>query len=233
MKLPFNHILSGTASTKRPLLIILTHDASCKQPLCMVGDEMVPEEQLHEVIMAQNEHFSTEPVILRVRWDQLQNLMLIDTPGMLLEATDTLKEAELRVIEKIIAQQINQRNTRLIVVLDGLRDYGTDPIVKYLNDVKPGWSDGAIVLVNKCDLNQVRALSILSVEKGTKIVAFLTTVSTHHATGISDGSRVDEASAELPEEHARQRGILHVLGEAEQSGKLCPAYGAHRQQPVV
>ncbi len=117
----------------------------------MLDREHVNPTDLEKRVAAKNTHFSEDATILEVRWMKLMNLILVDTPGVLLNETNNLSQVDLLKIFKIVVQQINEPNTRLIVVLDGLRDCGTDPIEQFLNNTKPNWSEGAIVLVNKCD----------------------------------------------------------------------------------
>jgi GTP1/Obg family GTP-binding protein len=97
MNAPLNIVQEGTG-TRCPLDTTCIHDEACTEPVCeLYGDELLPSQVgknlsvntiftsivAHNKRLGEEDRFSTHPIRLHYRANNVQNMRFVDTPGII------------------------------------------------------------------------------------------------------------------------------------------------------
>ena len=126
--------------TRRPLRVMLQHDASCEEPEIFllrdstIGEERVPASEVRLYIEAENARlarsnaFDEDYVSVRLRSAQAPNLVIIDTPGLLSVPPQTSTKADTSLVqasdklEKMLLAQLTPQR-RICICLEDAADW--------------------------------------------------------------------------------------------------------------
>ena len=107
MNAPLNIVQEGTG-TRCPLDTTCIHDEACHEPVCeLYGEELLPNEigknlsvntifasiVAHNKRLGEEDRFSTQPIRLHYRANNVQNMRFVDTPGII-ETLSTVSSAK-------------------------------------------------------------------------------------------------------------------------------------------
>ena len=158
-----NIVQEGTG-TRCPLDVTCIHDEKCTQPSSdLSGDELdAPGEALsneavfhriteHNKYLANLDKFSTKPLKLVYRAQNVQNMRFVDTPGIISNQSTGKDNRE--DIKAILKKEIAKPNTKLCVLLEAT-EFAKNPIIDFLDeslDGREGWINDAKFLMTKFD----------------------------------------------------------------------------------
>ena len=162
---PLNIVQEGTG-TRCPLDATCIHDISCNEPRCdLSGNELdaahagehLSAHEVFERITAHNrklayeDRFTTEPLRLRYRSKDVQNMRFVDTPGIISNKSTGKDNRE--EIKTILRSAMLVPNTKLCVLLEP-KEFATNPIVEFCDETLGGrenWINKATFLMTKFD----------------------------------------------------------------------------------
>jgi Dynamin family len=191
-----NIVQEGTG-TRCPLDTTCIHDESCLQPKCnLSGSELqgggtgISVEQVfkhitdHNRKLAQEDHFSTEPLHLEYRSKLVQNMRFVDTPGIISNKSTGQDNRE--DIKRILRSELSKPNTKVCILLEP-KEYATNNIVDFCDESlggREGWIGNAIFIMNKFDKqfedsrSGSKANAFFSLYKENRIVPYLASTPT-------------------------------------------------------
>ena len=165
MNAVLNIVQEGTG-TRCPLDTTCIHDRSCTQASCELSGQELQEEfhgtelrmkQVFERItehnrkLAEEDRFSTEPLYLVFRSNQVQNMRFVDTPGII--SNKSTGKDNRKDIEQILRSEMCKPNTKLCVLLEP-KEFATNPIIEFCDTTfghRNNWIDDATFLMTKFD----------------------------------------------------------------------------------
>lgn len=150
MNAVLNIVQEGTG-TRCPLDTTCIHDATCIEPECsLFGNELAqPGHHLtvqdvfqritdHNRKLGYEDRFSTEPLRLLYKANNVQNMRFVDTPGII--STKGLGQDNREDIKRILRNEMGKANTKLCVLLEPkefatttLSTFATKPLVNAMN----------------------------------------------------------------------------------------------------
>jgi len=160
-----NIVQEGTG-TRCPLDTTCIHDESAIEPRCELngeelrtgdgGDKLTMEQVFQSITqhnrqLAAKDTFSTKPLHLVVRSQNVQNLRFVDTPGIISNkgtGTDNRED-----IKEIIVSTMKKPNTKLCVLLEP-KEYATNSIIDFCDETfetRDRWINQSIFLMTKFD----------------------------------------------------------------------------------
>jgi hypothetical protein len=159
-----NIVHEGTG-TRCPLDTTCIHDESCVEPKCDLwgeelqggGREGITVEMVFEKITGHNkmlegiDAFSTKPLHLIFRANNVQNMRFVDTPGII--TTQGTGNDNREDIKTILRSEMQKQNSKLCLLLEP-KEFQTNDIVNFCDETLGGranWTDNAICLMNKFD----------------------------------------------------------------------------------
>lgn len=159
-----NIVQQGTG-TRCPLDTTCIHDESLSSPVCNLrGAELDAEKENisgHEVFrlitevnrkLAAEDRFSTEPLYLEYRANNVQNMRFVDTPGIISTRSETSADNR-EEIKKILKSEMRKDNAKLCVLLEP-KELQTNPIIDFCDDTfghREKWINRATFLMTKFD----------------------------------------------------------------------------------
>mmetsp|Transcript_3279 Transcript_3279/g.8360 ORF Transcript_3279/g.8360 Transcript_3279/m.8360 type:complete len:817 (-) Transcript_3279:296-2746(-) len=164
---PLNIVQEGTG-TRCPLDTTCIHDSSLTQPRCeLSGLELAPDkagtnlstEEVFETITEHNRNlgdedkFSTEPLRLIYRANNVQNMRFVDTPGII--ANQGTGRDNRDDIKGILRDVMKKPNSKLCVLVEP-KEFSTNTIIDFCDETfhsRGEWSKDAIILMTKFDKN--------------------------------------------------------------------------------
>jgi Dynamin family len=163
MNAVLNIVQEGTG-TRCPLDTTCIHDASCIEPNCsLYGEELLkPGENLkvedvferiteHNNRLGSEDRFSTEPLRLIYRANNVQNMRFVDTPGII--STKGLGKDNREDIKLILRNEMRKANTKLCVLLEP-KEFATNDIINFCDETfgeREVWMRDATFLMTKFD----------------------------------------------------------------------------------
>lgn len=170
-----NIVQAGTG-TRCPLDTTCIHDSTKSEPSCELwGDELqesfhgkdLPVDEVfkrinaHTLTLANEDRFSTKPISLVYRANNVQNMRFVDTPGII--ANKSTGKDNREDIKTILRSEMKKTNTKLCVLLEPT-EFATNPIVQFCDESLGGrdkWINDATFLMTKFDkqLEDVRTAS--------------------------------------------------------------------------
>jgi hypothetical protein len=158
-----NIVQEGTG-TRCPLDTTCIHDDALEEPTCdLWGDELAKSGKdltVDEVFKRVTEHnrkldqegrFSTEPLHLVYKANNVQNMRFVDTPGIISNQSTGKDNRE--DIKKILRSEMQKPNTKLCVLLEP-KEFATNPIVEFCDSSLGGrekWICSSTFLMTKFD----------------------------------------------------------------------------------
>ena len=164
LKFPMNVVAEGTG-TRCPLYVSCIHDIGSTEPECeltgcsacaAVPGRITHENVFQRVTIHNRDHvrngFTEEPLRLKVRSEKVQNMFFVDLPGII----TTLGQGEDRrkVIKRILKQEMQQPNTKLLVLLEP-KEFATNSIIDFVDSTlgnRGEWLPKTLFLMTKFDL---------------------------------------------------------------------------------
>eukprot|EP00979_Chaetoceros_neogracilis_P011309 scaffold2751_cov154-Chaetoceros_neogracile.AAC.3 len=164
MSAVLNIVQEGTG-TRCPLDTTCIHDDSLKEPRCdLSGEELISSGDSmsvdtvfkaitsHNKTLADEDRFSTKPLTLIYRANNVQNMRFVDTPGII--TTQGTGKDNRSDIKTILRESMSRPNTKLCVLLEP-KEFSTNQIIDFCDDTFPHppreWMDGSIFLMTKFD----------------------------------------------------------------------------------
>lgn len=159
-------MFSKGTGTRCPLDTTCVHDENLTEPRCeLSGDELELDGNgegmsvdavfraitNHNKRLAGEDRFSTQPLILVFRANNVQNMRFVDTPGIISnkgQGKDNRQD-----IQNILQSAMKKENTKLCVLLEP-KEFSTNPIIDFCDETFGGerqWTDNAIFLMTKFD----------------------------------------------------------------------------------
>jgi hypothetical protein len=158
-----NIVQEGTG-TRCPLDTTCIHDDSLEDPTCelwgeelakngkdLTVDEVFKRVTEHNRKLDEEDRFSTEPLHLVYKANNVQNMRFVDTPGIISNQSTGKDNRE--DIKKILRSEMQKPNTKLCVLLEP-KEYATNPIVEFCDSSLGGrekWIRSATFLMTKFD----------------------------------------------------------------------------------
>jgi Dynamin family len=156
-----NVVEQGTG-TRCPLNTTCIHDDKASEPTCsLLGDELSnPGLTVKEVFHRINEHntnltnakkFSTKPLRLVYRANNVQNMRFVDTPGLICTKAGEADNRE--EIKNILRSEVEKPNTKLCVLIEP-KDFEMNEIFNFCDGTfgeREVWMGDAIFLMTKFD----------------------------------------------------------------------------------
>jgi hypothetical protein len=158
-----NIVREGTG-TRCPLDTTCIHDENSTEPKCdlwgeeldrsgenLSVDEVFRRITNHNLRLAENDEFSTKPLVLTYRASNVQNMRFVDTPGII-TTTGTGKDNR-EDIKNILRSEMSKVNCKLCVLLEP-KDLETNQIIAFCDDTFGGrdkWIHDATFLMTKFD----------------------------------------------------------------------------------
>jgi len=105
----------------------------------------------HNRILAKNDSFSTEPLTLVYRANNVQNMRFVDTPGII-ENQGTGRDNR-EDIKRILNDVLQKPNSKLCVLVEP-KEFSTNGIINFCDQTFGGkgkWTENAIVIMTKFD----------------------------------------------------------------------------------
>ncbi len=165
MNAVLNIVQEGTG-TRCPLDTTCIHDPNLKEPSCdLSGDELSPDMRggdlsisdvfeyitSHNKNLADEDRFSTKPLNLIYRANNVQNMRFVDTPGIISnrgQGKDNRQD-----IQSILRDTMKRPNTKLCVLLEP-KEFATNPIIDFCDETFSNdreWVNNSIFIMNKFD----------------------------------------------------------------------------------
>ena len=163
-----NIVQAGTG-TRCPLDTTCIHDSTKTEPSCelygkelqesfhgkdLPVDEVFKRINAHTMTLGNEDRFSTEPVCLVYRANNVQNMRFVDTPGII--ANKSTGKDNREDIKTILRYEMKKSNTKLCVLLEPT-EFATNPIVQFCDESFGGrdkWINDATFLMTKFDKQQ-------------------------------------------------------------------------------
>ena len=164
MSAVLNIVQEGTG-TRCPLDTTCIHDNSLKDPTCdFSGEELISGGEslsvddvfkaitTHNKKLADEDRFSTKPLTLVYRANNVQNMRFVDTPGII--TTQGTGKDNRTDVKTILQDSMSRPNTKLSVLLEP-KEFSTNQIIDFCDDTFPKpkrkWMDDSIFLMTKFD----------------------------------------------------------------------------------
>ena len=163
MNAVLNIVQEGTG-TRCPLDTTCIHDATCIEPECsLFGNELAqPGHHLtvqdvfqritdHNRKLGYEDRFSTEPLRLVYKANNVQNMRFVDTPGII--STKGLGQDNREDIKRILRNEMGKANTKLCVLLEP-KEFATNDIINFCDETfgeRDEWIRDATFLMTKFD----------------------------------------------------------------------------------
>ena len=160
-----NIVQQGTG-TRCPLNATCIHDSSCREAVCeLYGDEL-PEDEggdrltanevferitNHNKKLGDEDRFSMMPLYLNYRSANVQNMRFVDTPGII--STQGTGKDNREDIMTILRSEMRKPNTKLCVLLEP-KEFATNPILEFCDESlgsREKWISNATFLMTKFD----------------------------------------------------------------------------------
>ena len=163
MNAVLNIVQEGTG-TRCPLDTTCIHDVKCIEPECaLYGNELAqPGSNLtvqevfqritdHNRKLGYEDRFSTEPLRLVYKANNVQNMRFVDTPGII--STKGLGQDNREDIKRILRNEMGKANTKLCVLLEP-KEFATNDIINFCDETfgeRDEWIRDATFLMTKFD----------------------------------------------------------------------------------
>ena len=163
MNAVLNIVQEGTG-TRCPLDTTCIHDEKCLEPKCVLygseltqrGSNLTVKEVFrriteHNQKLGNEDRFSTEPLRLIYKANNVQNMRFIDTPGII--STKGLGQDNREDIKRILRNEMSKANTKLCVLLEP-KEFATNEIINFCDETfgeRNKWIQNATFLMTKFD----------------------------------------------------------------------------------